>query len=179
MRVGHRIWVHLVVFAKSRQNRGDLPGWLTRRPFIAAANALYEVALLLSGRAPTRLKLLAGIKASMLTHCEFCIDVADSLGRRDGITEDQLVALVHYRDSDLFTSVEKLCIQLAEEMSRTPAVISDGLREELLTHLTKGQLTEIAAEVAWENQRGRLNQALGVRSLDTAGGTLCLMPEPS
>ena len=173
----HRIRDHLVVLAKARQNRGDLPGWLVRRPFIAMANSFYEVALLSSGRAPTRLKLLAGIKAAMLTRCEFCIDIADSLAQHDGISQEQLKALVHYRDSDLFTPVEKLCIQLGEEMSRTPAIVSDGLREELLRHLTRGQLVEIAAEVAWENQRGRLNQGLGVRSLDTAGRALCLMPE--
>ena len=177
MHILHRIWVHLLVLARSRQHRGDLPGWLVRRPLIGGANALFETALLFSGRAPTRLKLLAGTKAATLMHCEFCIDISDSLARHEGITEEQLIALVHYRDSDLFNPLEKLCIQLGEEMSRTPAIITDGLREELLKHLTKGQLFEIAAEVAWENQRGRLNQALGVRSLDTAGETVCLMPE--
>lgn len=178
MRILKRIWVHLVVLSKSRENRWDLTGWLIRRPLIAAANGLYEVALLFSGRAPTALKVLAGTKAAMLTHCEFCIDISDTLGRHEGFSEEKLIALVNYRDSDEFTHLEKLCIQFAEEMSRTPAIISDGLREELLTHLTKGQLMEIAAEIAWENQRGRLNQGLGIRPMDTAGGTVCLIPEP-
>jgi len=177
VRILKRIWVHLVVLAKSRQNRWDLPGWLIRRPLIAVANGLYEMALLFSGRAPTELKLLAGIKAAMLTHCEFCIDISDTLGRSEGFSEEKLIALVNYRDSDEFTHLEKLCIQFAEEMSRTPAIISEGLREELLTHLSKAQLTEIAAEIAWENQRGRLNQGLGIRPMDTAGGTVCLIPQ--
>ena len=178
MRILKRNWVHLAVLAKSRQNRWDLPGWLIRRPLIAAANGLYEMALLFSGRAPTELKLLAGIKAAMLTHCEFCIDISDTLGRSEGFSEEKLIALVNYRDSDVFTHLEKLCIQFAEEMSRTPAILSEGLREELLTHLSKAQLMEIAAEVAWENQRGRLNQGLGIRPMDTADGTLCLIPQP-
>ena len=37
---------------------------------------------------------------------------------------------------------------------------------------------QIAAEIAWENQRGRLNQGLGIRPLNTAGGTVCLIPQP-
>lgn len=108
MRILKRIWVHLLVLSKSRENRWDLPGWLIRRPLIAAANGLYETALLLSGRAPTELKLLAGIKAAMLTHCEFCIDISDTLGRHEGFSEEKLIALVNYRDSDQFTHLEKL-----------------------------------------------------------------------
>jgi hypothetical protein len=39
------------------------------------------------------------------------------------------------------------------------------------------ELTELAASVAWENYRGRLNQALGIRSSGFSEGAACAVPE--
>jgi hypothetical protein len=49
-------------------------------------------------------------------------------------------------------------------MCRTPAEVPDRLRDSLLEHLTLAQLTEVAATVAWENHRARINRALGART---------------
>jgi hypothetical protein len=39
-------------------------------------------------------------------------------------------------------------------------------------------LTELAAVIAWESQRARLNQGLGVRPSGFSDGEFCLRPEP-
>ena len=38
-------------------------------------------------------------------------------------------------------------------------------------------LAELASAIAWENNRGRLNQALGVRPSGFAEGMVCAVPE--
>lgn len=177
MRLLKRIWTHLRVLAMARRNRGDLLGWLGRRPQLLAASAVYETALLASNRLDSKLKLLAVSKAAAMANCEFCIDIGAALGHAEGLTEQQILELRKYQDSDAYDELEKSVIAFAEAMSSTPAIVPDELRAKLLERLSRAQLAELAAEVAWENQRGRLNQALGVRPAGFADGAACPLPE--
>lgn len=177
MRALKRIWSHLRVLAKARRNKTDLLRWLIRRPQLFVGVGVYETGLLLANRAESRYKLLATSKAAAMVNCEFCLDIGAALSYAEGLTEQQIIDLPRYRDSDAYDDVEKLVIAFAEEMTKTPALLPDDLREQLLRHFTRGQLAEIAAEVAWENQRARLNQALGVRPAGFADGAVCLLPE--
>ncbi|HEX5266927.1 MAG TPA: hypothetical protein VFW24_09140 [Acidimicrobiales bacterium] len=99
------------------------------------------------------------------------------MSREMGITDEEMAAVPRYRQSDLFSEVDRLVLDLTVAMCRTPADVREELREELLRHLTRGQLTEIAAMVAWENHRARLNRALGVRSAGFSEGAFCVVPQ--
>jgi alkylhydroperoxidase family enzyme len=99
------------------------------------------------------------------------------VSRASGVTEEQLASLGRYETSDAFTSVEKLVLDLAVAMTVTPTDVSDELRASLLEHFTKGQLAEIAAAIAWENHRARLNRALDVRAAGFSDGAYCVLPE--
>ena len=94
-----------------------------------------------------------------------------------GITEEELTDLSRHRESDRFTPVEKLAIDLAVAMSETPAAVSDELRSQLLAELTPGQLAELASAIAWENHRARLNRALDVKAVGFSDGAFCVLPE--
>lgn len=94
-----------------------------------------------------------------------------------GIDEETLADLGRWRESNRFSPLEKLAIDFAERMTQTPAEVPDELRDELLQHLTKGQLGELASAIAWENHRARINRALGVRELGFSDGAFCVLPE--
>jgi alkylhydroperoxidase family enzyme len=94
-----------------------------------------------------------------------------------GIVDEDLLELGRYRDSDRFSELEKLALDLAVAMTATPAEVPDSLREELRRHLSDGQLAELAATIAWENHRARLNRGLGVRATGFSDGSFCLVPE--
>ncbi|MFF2084713.1 carboxymuconolactone decarboxylase family protein [Nocardia sp. NPDC058176] len=177
MRVAKRIRAYAKVMGQARRHQGDLVGWLGRRPQIAAATMTYETALLFSNKLDPRLKELAELKTAGLVACQFCLDIGSALAHTSGLTEQQLVDLPRYRTSDAYSELEKLVIAFAEAMTATPAVEIDELRETLLAHLSKAQLAELAASIAWENQRARLNQGLGVRPTGMADGLACAMPE--
>ncbi len=51
-------------------------------------------------------------------------------------------------------------------MSKTPAGISDALFAEAKKHFSEAQLVELAATIAMENYRARLNRAFLVESQD-------------
>ena len=114
----------------------------------------------------------------MVVNCEFCLDIGAEIARAEGITEEKLRALLTYADSPVLSDDEKLVVEFAAAISSSPAVVPDDLRARLEARFSRAQIAELAAEVAWENQRARLNQALGVRPSGFSDGSFCLVPEP-
>ena len=66
-----RLGSYALVLPKAKRNRTYVMGWLGRRPSLLAANQAYETAVLLANGTDTRLKYLAGLKASSLAGCPF------------------------------------------------------------------------------------------------------------
>ncbi|MCP2279778.1 carboxymuconolactone decarboxylase family protein [Nocardia amikacinitolerans] len=177
MRAVERIRNHARAMRRAKRHRMDLVGWLARRPQLLASTAFYETMSIFANRLDPRLKDLAELKTAGLVNCEFCLDIGSAIAQTSGLTERQITDLPRYRTSDAYTELEKLVIAYAEAITATPAIDLDELRERLLNHLTKAQLAELAAAIAWENQRARLNQALGVRPTGMAEGMACAIPE--
>ncbi len=123
-----------------------------------------------------RLKYLAELKAATLTHCEYCIDLGSQVARRSGLSDEQLLALPRYRESELFTDLEKLVLDYAVGMSRTPVEVSDALFAELREHFDETQLVELTHVIALENMRGRFNLALGIGAAGFSEGMVCAVP---
>ena len=97
---------------------------------------------------------------------------------RSGVTEEQLKALHEFRDSDLFDEDEKLVLEYAEGISRTPVEVSDELFDRLRARFDDAQIVELTTAAAIENFRARFNWALGIGSQDySAEGAYCLRPE--
>ncbi|MEO7428529.1 MAG: carboxymuconolactone decarboxylase family protein [Acidimicrobiales bacterium] len=166
------------VLFHARRHRLDLVRALARRPQLLVGTGLYEVAIGLSARVEPRLKVLAELKVAALVACEYCLDIGSALGRDAGLAENQLRDLHTYRSSAAFDDDERLVLELAEAMTRAPAVVPEGLREQLAARLTRAGMIELVAVIAWENQRARLNQALGIRPSGFSDGAFCVLPDP-
>jgi alkylhydroperoxidase family enzyme len=104
------------------------------------------------------------------------MDIGSAVSRALGIDEATLADINRWRDSDRFTPVERLALELADRLTATPSDMTDDLRDKLLEHLTPGQLAELASAIAWENHRARLNRALGVREMGFSDGDYCVLP---
>jgi AhpD family alkylhydroperoxidase len=146
-------------------------------PELLKAIAGLELATAQLNRLDERLNVLAQLKAATLTSCEYCIDLGSQIGRQSGLSDEQLLALPAYRSSRLFTDLEKLVLDYAVGMSRTPVDVPDGLVANLREHLDEGQLVELAHVVALENMRGRFNLALGIGAAGFSEGMVCAVPE--
>jgi 4-carboxymuconolactone decarboxylase len=127
-------------------------------------------------RVEHQLKELAVLKAATLAQCEYCIDIGSHMARRIGLSDEQLLALPSYRDSDLFSEREKLVLGLAEAMSRTPVEVSDELFDDLRAEFDDAQLVELAGVIALENFRARFNAALDIGSSGFTDGMVCAVP---
>ena len=130
-------------------------------------------------RVPERLKVLAELKAATMTSCEYCIDIGSQIARRAGLSDDELLALPRYREGEQFDELEKLVLDYAVGMSRTPVSVPDELFAELCRRFNAPQLIELTNVIALENMRGRFNLALGFGSTGFSEGMVCALPEPA
>jgi alkylhydroperoxidase family enzyme len=64
----------------------------------------------------------------------------------------------------MFSPAERAAFEFAEGMTHTPADVSDEVYAETSRHFSEEQLVELAATVAMENYRARLNRAFLVES---------------
>jgi AhpD family alkylhydroperoxidase len=145
-------------------------------PQLLAAVGSLEQATAQLDRVDTRLKDLAELKAATMTGCEYCIDLGSSVARRTGLSDEQLLALPSYRTSDLFTHLERLVLDYATGMSRTPVDVPDELFTSLRQRFSDAQLVELTHVIALENERGRFNLALGIGAAGFSEGMVCAVP---
>jgi alkylhydroperoxidase family enzyme len=105
------------------------------------------------------------------------MDIGSAVGRASGVTEAQLQNLSHYQQNPAFSALEKLVIDYAAAMTRTPVEVPDALFAALQQHLTNAQLVELTAAIAWENYRARFNHAVGIEAQGFSKGAFCVLPE--
>jgi alkylhydroperoxidase family enzyme len=92
------------------------------------------------------------------------VDINSAVGRKLGVSDEQLAHLADFERSDAFSPIEKLILRYAEGMTRTPAEVSDALFAELKSHFNPAQIVELTAALALENYRARFNRALEIAS---------------
>jgi len=149
---------------------------LAHTPGLLLAYGMLEWATAKLERVDKRLGFLAELKAATLTQCEYCIDLGSQVARRAGLSDAQLLALPQYRESELFTDLEKLVLDYAVGMSRTPVEVPEALFAKLREHFDDAQLMELTYIIALENLRGRFNLALGVGAAGFSEGRICAVP---
>ena len=109
------------------------------------------------------LKDLAVMAAAATIGCSWCMDFGywESIMKHD-VRAEKIRAVPRWRDSDVFTELERLVLEYAEAMTGTPPSVTDEMVERLRDRLSEAQLVELTAIVAVENLRSRINAALGL-----------------
>jgi 4-carboxymuconolactone decarboxylase len=147
-------------------------------PVLLRGYAKLEQATASTHRVDKHLRGLAELKAATLIRCEYCIDLGSQVARRWGVSDAQLLALPSYRTSPEFNDLERLVLDYAVAMSRTPVDVPDELFASLRQHFDDAQLVELTHLIALENLRGRFNLALGIGAAGFSEGMVCAVPAP-
>ena len=146
-------------------------------PKLLFGYGIYEKTTAAEQHVEERLKVLAETKAAALVNCEFCCDIASSIAREAGVTEQQLLAMPNYRHSDRFTALEKLVLDYASAISRTPTTVTDELFAAMREHFDERQMVELTNVIALENMRARFNSAFDMTPAGFSEGMVCVAPE--
>jgi alkylhydroperoxidase family enzyme len=120
-----------------------------------------------------RIKNLVELKGAQMIGCEYCVDLGSQICRNSGFSEEELLALPRYRQSTLFTEREKVALDYAVAVMRTPVEVTDELFDRAKEHFTDEQLVEVTALLTLVNL-DRFNAALGIGSAGFSEGMVCV-----
>ncbi|MGA7133820.1 MAG: carboxymuconolactone decarboxylase family protein [Mycobacterium sp.] len=124
-----------------------------------------------------RHRALAELKSAMTVRCEYCIDLGSAIAHGWGLTDEELLALSDYQTATCFSDLDKLILEYATALSRTPVEVSDELFEGLRTHFDNAQLVGLTHIITLGNLRGRFNLALGIGAAGFSEGRVCALPD--
>ncbi|GAA4393562.1 carboxymuconolactone decarboxylase family protein [Tsukamurella soli] len=122
-----------------------------------------------------RVKNLIELEGASMIGCEFCMDLGSQICRNSGFTDDELLALPHYRTSELFTEREKAALDYTVAVMRTPVEVTDELFARVREHFSDKQIVEMTAFLTMVNL-DRFNAAFGVGSAGFSEGAVCVPP---
>ena len=123
-----------------------------------------------------RIKNLVELKGAQMIGCEYCVDLGSQICRHSGFCDDELRALPYYRQSDLFTERERLALDYAVAVMRTPVEVTDELFAAMKEHFSDQQLVEITALLTVVNL-DRFNAAFGIGPAGFSEGMVCVPPD--
>jgi 4-carboxymuconolactone decarboxylase len=123
-----------------------------------------------------RLKYLVELKGAQMIGCEYCVDLGSQICRNSGFSDPELLALPNYRQSELFTEREKLTLDYAVAVMRTPVEVSDELFAKMKQLFSDAQLVELTALLTIVNL-DRFNAAFGIGSAGFSEGMVCVLPD--
>jgi alkylhydroperoxidase family enzyme len=164
----------------SRRRYGEVMDPLrlfAHQPRLLVGYGALEMASERSHRVEGRLKHLAELRAAMICGCEWCLDFGSSIRAAQGIPQEDLRELPAYETSDRLTALEKLVLDYATGISRSPVDVPDELFDRLREHFDEAQLVELTSIIALENYRARFAWALGIAGQGFSEGAFCVPPE--
>ena len=95
--------------------------------------------------------------------CSPCVDAGVKSARKAGESDDRLLQVVAWRESDLFTDAERAALAMAEAATRLadhPEAVSDEIWSEAADHFDEQQLAAIILMIGITNLFNRLNTTI-------------------
>ena len=77
---------------------------------------------------------------------------------------EKLSEVLAWRDSKLFSPMERAALEYAERITTTGQKVDDALFDELKKHFSEAQIVELTAAIAMENFRSKFNPPLGIEA---------------
>ena len=171
VRIGYRM---------ARKQLGEVPEPFAvmahhRKLFVLAAR--HELALQKAMHVvPPALVELAVYRTAWTVGCSWCVDFGAMLQRLDGLDIDRLKEIGEFETSDRFTEAEREVIRYADAMTETPMTVTDEQVAALVEKYGNDGVLELTYQISHENQRARMNHALGITEQGFSSGDQCRVP---
>lgn len=110
------------------------------------------------------LKAFAHMAVASYIGCSWCLDFNYFMARHEGLDLEKAQQVPRWRESDVFTPLERDVLEYAEAMSATPVAVTDELSARLLEALGPAALVELTSVIGFANLTTRGNVAMGIES---------------
>lgn len=110
------------------------------------------------------LRSFAHMAVAAQVGCSFCLDIGYFHAQNQSLDLAKASQVPRWRESEVFTPLEREVMEYAEAMTETPPTVTDELSARLLAQLGPEALIELTVVIAFANLSTRSNVALGVSS---------------
>lgn len=127
------------------------------------------------------LKSFAHMAVAAQVGCSWCLDFGYFQAQNRNLDLAKASQVPRWRESEVFTPLERDVMEYAEAMTNTPPTVTDELYANLLDRLGPAAMVELTTFIAYANLAARANVANGVASQGFSNGCeipLARRPEP-
>jgi alkylhydroperoxidase family enzyme len=110
------------------------------------------------------LKTFAHMAVAAQVGCSWCLDINYFQAQNQNLDLTKASQVPRWRESEVFTPLERDVLEYAEAMTNTPPTVTDELSARLLDRLGPAAMTELTVFIAFSNFSTRSNTALGIES---------------
>ena len=110
------------------------------------------------------LKTFAHMAVAAQVGCSWCLDINYFQAQNHNLDLAKASQVPRWRESELFTPLERDVLEYAEAMTNTPPTVTDELSARLLEQLGPAAMVELTACIGFANLSTRSNTALGISS---------------
>jgi alkylhydroperoxidase family enzyme len=110
------------------------------------------------------LKSFAHMAVAAQIGCSWCLDYGYFEAFNEHLDLNKAREVPRWRDSAVFTPLERAVLGYAEAMTHTPPTVTDEMAADLLEQLGPAALVELTTFIALANMNSRGNVALGIES---------------
>jgi alkylhydroperoxidase family enzyme len=114
--------------------------------------------------ADASLKSFAHMAVAAQVGCSWCLDFGYFQALNQNLDLGKASQVPRWRESAVFTPLERDVLQYAEAMTNTPPTVTDELHASLLGRLGAPAMVELTTVIAYANMAARANVASGVAS---------------
>ena len=133
-------------------------------PKVAESSKEFSAAVATWDAADASLKSFAHMAVAAQVGCGWCLDVGYFLARNHNLDLAKASQVPRWRESDVFTPLERDVLAYAEAMTSTPTTVTDELSARLLERLGPAALVELTVAIGFANLATRVNTAHGITS---------------
>jgi alkylhydroperoxidase family enzyme len=133
-------------------------------PKVALASDQLSAAVSGWDAADMSLKTFAHMAVAAQVGCSWCLDVNYFLAQNHNLDLTKASQIPRWRESDVFTPLERDVLEYAEAVTTTPTTVTDGLSARLLDRLGAAALVELTVFIGFANMASRVNTAHGITS---------------
>jgi alkylhydroperoxidase family enzyme len=133
-------------------------------PSVATTSQEFSASLSTWDAADASLKTFAHMAVAAQVGCSWCLDVNYFLALNHNLDLAKASQVPRWRESAVFTPLERDVLAYAEAMTSTPTIVSDELAASLLERLGPAALVELTVFIGYANMASRVNTAHGITS---------------
>ncbi|MER5906069.1 carboxymuconolactone decarboxylase family protein [Streptomyces mirabilis] len=137
---------------------------LWNNPELAEANQEFSAKVATWDATDASLKTFAHMAVAAQVGCSWCLDVNYFHALNQNLDLTKASQVPRWRQSEVFTPLERDVMEYAEAMTNTPTTVTDELSARLLDELGPAAMVELTVFIGFANFATRCNTAHGITS---------------